>query len=124
RNNDRRVYATTGAKLLGRKRRFMGRCSFACRDYRSITGLGPGHVVYADPPYLGTARYSMGFDQEDFYAWCEARAREGAAVLVSEFTNPGRPGWEVVWSMERKVAVNCQRPGRPKRVELLLEVKA
>lgn len=117
-----RNYAEVARRSLLRKASYMRGVEFACKPYWEVE-VRPGDTVYADPPYASTTRYSMGFDHEAFYRWCEETARAGALVLVSEFTCPSRSGWRVVWSRERKVQVNLKGDGAVK-TELLIEVGA
>jgi site-specific DNA-adenine methylase len=113
-------YASWASASLLRKAPHTQRCWFFTQEYRAVHALDSRHVVYADPPYLGTTQYRTPFDHTPFYAWCEARAAEGAAVFVSEFTSPARPGWEIVWQRDRQVQIN-QGSSHVKR-ELLLRV--
>lgn len=118
-----RNFAEIGRRSLLRKAEHMGEVEFACTDYREIE-LRPGDVVYADPPYLGTTEYKTGaFDHSAFYDWCERAAREvGAAVFVSEFTLPDRPGWEVAWQLDRTIAVEGKSSSGRRRVDYLARV--
>jgi DNA adenine methylase len=79
-----------------------------------------GDVVYADPPYRDTAEYAgtPQLDYENFYVWCEAAARAGAAVFVSEFTVPQRRAWIPVWSTTRKALRSVKE-----KVDYLIEVR-
>lgn len=122
RNADGRNYAAVGARFLRRKAAHMAGVKFSCVDYRDVPIL-PGDVVYADPPYVNTAQYKVGpFDHREFYEWCEATARAGASVFVSEFTIPDRPGWVPAWSVDRYVAIEGKtQSGKPRR-DYLVEV--
>lgn len=54
-------------------------------DYREVQVL-PDSVIYADPPYIGTAGYGKAtFDHAAFYDWCE---RQDAPLFISEYTMP------------------------------------
>jgi DNA adenine methylase len=68
---------------------------FAQADYRDLR-IPDGAIVYADPPYAGTAAYSAvgRFDNDEFWAWAGALSRR-ATVLVSELAAPD--GWQSVW---------------------------
>lgn len=117
-------FAGECARSLCRKARAMASVTFACIDYRGAS-VGPGAVVYADPPYAGATEYSTGpFDTPAFLEQCEAWASCGARVFVSEFTHPGRPGWIERWRIERSIQIRgkISESGGPKRADLLLEV--
>lgn len=50
--------------------------------------VGPGWLVYCDPPYQGTQGYGRGFDSPRFWAVMRAWASRGAVVVVSEYAAP------------------------------------
>lgn len=59
--------------------------------------IGGFETLYCDPPYEGTTGYSTGaFDHVFFWAKCQAWARAGARVFVSEYRCP--VPHELVWS--------------------------
>lgn len=54
------------------------------QDYSDIE-IEPDSVVYCDPPYTGTRKYTIGcFDHNKFYDWC----RKQKNVFISEYTMP------------------------------------
>ena len=58
-------------------------------DYRDIRVNDPeSTVIYCDPPYEGTTKYSTSFDSSIFWEWAKERAKEGAVVYVSEYSGP------------------------------------
>ena len=125
RNATGKSYCAVARRSILRKTLHMSGVEFACADYRDAP-VQSGDVVYADPPYLNTSVYkgTAPFDHEAFYEWCEACARIGASMFVSEFTIPDRPGWNQVWSIERQTAVDGRTTSREarKRVDFLVEV--
>jgi len=112
-------YCLRARNSILKKRMSMGGVNFYWGSYAERTRPKKGDVIYADPPYINTAGYAgtQPIDHEAFYRWCEAAAGVGARVFVSEFTIPERPGWEVVWSTERK-ALN-----KVTKTDHLIEVK-
>lgn len=119
-------YSARTGRVLARKAKTMQGVQFSHRHYLEVQpppGLGWEYVVvYADPPYANTEEYASArnFDHAAFYEWCEGIARQGARVFVSEFTIPDRPGWSIVWQLERKVMMGKRRTV----VDVLAEVKA
>jgi DNA adenine methylase len=76
-------------------------------------------VIYCDPPYAGTTRYSTGsFDQELFWARCAQWAQAGARVFVSEYSCPFPSHAEIVWGKKQIVQVG----GSGHRTERLYRV--
>lgn len=82
-------------------------------DYRDLGDLmGPGTVVYCDPPYADTLAYAGAgaFDSATFWRTANAWHDRGATVLVSEYTAPG--GWVEVWSADRHVSTALDNRGK------------
>ena len=55
-------------------------------------------VIYCDPPYKGTTKYSNNFDHEKFWDWCRIKASEGHKVFISEYEAPN--DFQCVWEKE------------------------
>ena len=56
-----------------------------------------GDVVYCDPPYENTDKYTVDFDSEAFWQWCRTR---DFPVYVSEYRAP--EDFISVWSKEKR----------------------
>lgn len=56
-------------------------------------------LLYLDPPYFSTTKYSNKFDHDKFWQWCGAMVNNGHKVFVSEYNAP--ENWKCVW--EKKV---------------------
>ena len=86
-------------------------------DYESMRAIGPGTVVYCDPPYADTVGYAGAskdtFDSERFWSTAAMWADSGASVYVSEYIAPS--GWEVVAEMSRQGTLK-QKHGESDRV--------
>lgn len=51
--------------------------------------IPPNSLIYCDPPYEGTAKYSTGnFDHTKFWQWCRDKSDEGHTVYISEYNAP------------------------------------
>lgn len=80
--------------------------TFKCCDFRSIDDL-TGYVIYCDPPYNGTAKYSTGkFPHEEFYDWCRKMSKENI-VLVSEYDMPN--DFECIWEKDYKCLLSSSK---------------
>ena len=95
----------------------------------ALEAAAPGEAVYCDPPYADTAGYGgpmvddAHFSHEEFWALCEATARRGVDVFVSEYTIPaGVPG-QALLTLDRAVTV-AKNDNRAKRVEFLWHIPA
>ena len=71
---------------------------FYCFDYRNINGIN-GCVVYCDPPYSGTKKYSSSknFNHDEFWAWVR-KMSENNIVIVSEQSAP--EDFECIWEQQ------------------------
>ena len=56
-----------------------------------------GDVVYCDPPYENTDKYTVDFDNEAFWQWCRTR---DFPVYVSEYRAP--EDFISVWSKDKR----------------------
>lgn len=65
-------------------------------DYRNYV-YQDGDVVYCDPPYANTAKYTVDFYHEAFWEWCRTR---DFPVYVSEYRAP--EDFISVWSKEKR----------------------
>lgn len=71
--------------------------------------VGPGTVVYCDPPYEGTTGYGAvgSFNSAQFWNTMREWSARGATVFVSEYTAP--PDFVPVWRL--KVQVSLAKDG-------------
>lgn len=72
---------------------------FKACDFRHIPSeVTDNAVIYCDPPYRGTAKYTTGdFPYDEFYVWCREKAKRNI-VLVSEYDMPD--DFYCIWSKE------------------------
>ena len=62
--------------------------AFTCMDYRQVS-IPKGAVVYADPPYETSTKYSTGnFDHSAFWNYMRQLAKQGHKVFISEENAP------------------------------------
>lgn len=74
-------------------------------ECRSFTTVYPdlGSVVYCDPPYENTTKYSSEFDFEKFWNWVR-RCSETSYVYVSSYEAPA--DFEVLLSLDHKTGID------------------
>lgn len=67
-----------------------------CGDYRVTCSDYEGCLIYCDPPYNGTKRYSADFEfyYDEFWEWCREMS-ERNIVLISEHS--ARDDFECIW---------------------------
>ena len=65
-------------------------------DYRNYV-YQDDDVVYCDPPYANTSKYTVDFDNEAFWQWCRTR---DFPVYISEYRAP--EDFISVWSKEKR----------------------
>lgn len=94
---------------------------FDCKDFREIKNIS-GYVIYCDPPYKNTTKYSTkDFPYEEFYDWCK-RMSKNNIVLISEYWMPD--DFECIWEKESKVNFDSNRKvgdKKNKRIEKLFK---
>lgn len=62
---------------------------FRCCDYRDLE-IPQNSLIYADPPYKNTTKYSTSkdFDHDKFYQWCRDKYKEEHQIFISEYEMP------------------------------------
>lgn len=59
----------------------------------------PSHsLIYCDPPYANTTKYSGNFNHSEFWHWCRNKIKEGHVVFISEYAAP--VDFKCVWEKE------------------------
>lgn len=92
---------------------------FRCCSYLDLN-IPDGSLVYCDPPYANTTKYSNDFDHNIFWDWA-AHLSMRCTVYVSEYNAPH--GWLPVW--EKQVSSSLtQHTGSKKAAEKLFVYQA
>jgi DNA adenine methylase len=68
-------------------------------NYKDLE-IPPNSIVYADPPYSGTTKYSTSkdFNHDEFWNWCREKYRDGHKIFISEYQAP--EDFVCIWSKE------------------------
>lgn len=53
-------------------------------DYRRVR-IKNNSVIYCDPPYKDTAKYTVDFNHDEFYKWCK---KQKQLTIISEYQMP------------------------------------
>lgn len=73
-------------------------------DFRKIKSSISNYLIYCDPPYKDTTKYSTSeFPYEEFYKWCRMMSKNNI-VLISEYTMPD--DFECIWQKEVKCTLD------------------
>ena len=92
---------------------------FQCCDFRNIPTNISNFVIYCDPPYRNTTKYSTGnFSYEEYYQWCKMMSKNNI-VLCSEYWMPD--DFECIWEGKLKCIVD--KVNRTDRIEKLFVLK-
>lgn len=67
--------------------------------------IKPNSIIYVDPPYKGTNKYSISadFDYEKFYSWCE---KQTELCFISEYDMP-QDRFECIAEIEHRSTINA-----------------
>lgn len=82
-----RNYADEAARHLVKQGASLKHISFSCNNYKDLL-ISWGSLIYCDPPYENTTKYSTGnFNHDEFWEWCRQKGKNNT-VLVSEYNAP------------------------------------
>lgn len=84
------------------------RLEYSCLSYEKVP-IEEDSVIYCDPPYSGTNKYTVEFDHEKFYAW----ARLQKNIYVSEY-NMSADFYEVGFVNKRSLMDAAGKAGTKK----------
>ena len=94
-----RNYCLDAKKFLLRKMETLKQAEFICGDYRNVA-IPQGSVIYADPPYEKSTKYSTGdFDHTAFWDYMRQLAKQGHKVFISEEHAPD--DFMCIWHKEK-----------------------
>jgi DNA adenine methylase len=88
---------------------------FVCSSYENLD-IPENSIIYCDPPYKNTTKYSSDFNHDLFWKWCNDKIVEGHKVFVSEYEAP--EDWQCVWQKEITSSLT-KNTGSKKGVEKL-----
>lgn len=87
-------------------------------DYKELK-IPSNSLIYCDPPYEKTTKYTTGLNHSEFWEWCRDRAKEGHTVFVSEYNAPD--DFKCIWEKDVITNINAYNNNNKdkKRVEKL-----
>jgi len=87
-------------------------------DYQELV-IPSDSIIYCDPPYTGTTKYSNAFNHNDFWQWCRNKRSEGHQVFISEYEAPS--DFKCIWE-KRVVSSLTRNTGSKKGLEKLFTI--
>lgn len=88
---------------------------FVTGDYLDLE-IPCNSIVYCDPPYKDTTKYSHSLDYEVFYRWLRKLHTDGHCVFVSEYNMP--PDFKIVWEKEVSSNLDVKTKGKKETEKL------
>lgn len=87
-----------------------------CNNYLELR-IPSKSIIYCDPPYLDTIKYTTtkDFDSDVFWQWCRDKTKEGHQVFISEYNSPD--DFKCIWSKE--ILCTTSQKTYNKRIEKL-----
>lgn len=113
RDKENRSYAASAARSLEKLRPYIQDVLFGYAKYNEVNLYAD--IVYADPPYSNTTKYSVEFDSGEFWDWARQMSSK-SIVLVSEYEAPC--DFIPVWTKEVETDIRG-KGGRLARTEKL-----
>jgi DNA adenine methylase len=103
-------YARSGSRQLVRQKPLLDTAVFAACSYDDIALPRPA-VLYCDPPYKSTERYTAvaKFDSDKFFEWCREQKRQGHTIFVSEYAAPS--DFRELWTVKKRVTASIRTTG-------------
>lgn len=63
-------------------------------------------LIYCDPPYSNTQKYSTEFDHTIFWQWAQEKFEEGHTVVISEYALPEKLNIDIEILFEKELVNN------------------
>ena len=114
-----RNYAAESQRNLLKQAKKISGIIIQNKDYSQIT-LPAKSIIYCDPPYQGTTKYSTEFDYKRFWDWCRAKTEGGHTVFISEYNAPA--DFECIWNKKVNNTL-VQQTGSKQGVEKLFKLR-
>ena len=99
---------------IEKQRKNLQNIKFKCCSYDEINKNIKDFVIYCDPPYKGTLKYTTDFDYDKFYKWCKEMSKNNI-VLISEYWMPEE--FECIWEKKTTVRIDSNKKSKDKGME-------
>jgi len=98
--------------------KFLKECELVCCSYDDLE-IPDKSIIYCDPPYKKTTKYSTEIDYKHFYNWCRNKHNEGHTIFISEYSMPD--DFICVWEKELSTTLSTSKSKKP--TEKLFTIK-
>ena len=90
-------YAKQSKNSLLRQKPLIQDVVFSEGHYENMCIPKNQSIIYCDPPYACTTKYSFGgrFENDKFWDWCNEMSQSGHKIFISEYQAP--KGWQCIW---------------------------
>ena len=109
-----RDMAVEGIRNIEKQRKNLQNIKFKCCSYDEINKNIKDFVIYCDPPYKGTLKYTTDFDYDKFYKWCKEMSKNNI-ILISEYWMPEE--FECIWEKKTTVRIDSNKKSKDKKME-------
>ena len=99
---------------IEKQRKNLQNIKFKCCSYDEINKNIKDFVIYCDPPYKGTLKYTTDFDYDKFYKWCKEMSKNNI-ILISEYWMPEE--FECIWEKKTTVRIDSNKKSKDKKME-------
>ena len=99
---------------IEKQRKNLQNIKFKCCSYDEVNKNIKDFVIYCDPPYKGTLKYTTDFDYDKFYKWCKEMSKNNI-VLISEYWMPEE--FECIWEKKTTVRIDSNKKSKDKKME-------
>ena len=103
-----------GIRNIEKQRKNLQNITFKCCSYDEINKNIKDFVIYCDPPYKGTLKYTTDFNYDKFYKWCKEMSKNNI-VLISEYWMPDE--FECIWEKKTTVRIDSNKKSNDKKME-------
>jgi len=90
---------------------------FCSKNYWELI-IPSNSIIYCDPPYKNTTKYSLKFDHDCFWNWCRKKSKINK-IYISEYEAP--KDFKCIWQKEIHSSLT-QNTGSKKGVEKLFTI--
>lgn len=109
-----RNYAKNAKNSLLKKLSCIKKANFVHASYDNFNNNAKNWIIYCDPPYKGTTKFSTGnFDHNKFWDWVRNMSKNNV-VIVSEYEAPD--DFDIILEINSKIDMHSKTPNRKEKI--------